>query len=143
VIAVDTQILVYAFRETPLLGEKAMGAIRSLVEGDDLWAIPWPCVHEFVNTVTRPRYFDPPSSLANAFDFLHELAVSSLLKYIGERPDHLLRLRGIAEEGGVVGGQIHDARIAAICLSHGVTELWTADRDFSRFPALRTKNPLL
>ena len=38
---------------------------------------------------------------------------------------------------------VHDARIAALCLSHGVRELWSADRDFSRFPALRTRNPLV
>jgi predicted nucleic acid-binding protein len=38
---------------------------------------------------------------------------------------------------------VHDARIAALCLSHGVCELWSADRDFSRFPALRTRNPLV
>jgi predicted nucleic acid-binding protein len=37
---------------------------------------------------------------------------------------------------------VHDARIAALCLSHGVYELWSGDRDFSRFPALRVRNPL-
>jgi predicted nucleic acid-binding protein len=43
----------------------------------------------------------------------------------------------------VTGPRVHDARIAAICLAHGVTELWTADRDFSYFPRLRTRNPLV
>ncbi len=38
---------------------------------------------------------------------------------------------------------VHDARIAAICLAHGVSELWTADRDFSRFPELKARNPLV
>jgi predicted nucleic acid-binding protein len=42
-----------------------------------------------------------------------------------------------------IGARIHDARIAAICLQHGVRELWTADRDFSRFPQLKTFNPLV
>lgn len=45
--------------------------------------------------------------------------------------------------GRIAGGTIHDARIAAICLSHGVSELWSADRDFSRFPALVIRNPLI
>jgi hypothetical protein len=27
-------------------------------------------------------------------------------------------------------------------LAHGVRELWTVDRDFGRFPALATSNPL-
>ena len=42
----------------------------------------------------------------------------------------------------VVGPKIHDARIAALCAEHAITELWTADRDFSRFTELRTRNPL-
>ena len=45
--------------------------------------------------------------------------------------------------GQVKGPMVHDARIATICVSHGVTELWTADRDFSRFPNVPTRNPLL
>ena len=44
---------------------------------------------------------------------------------------------------GVTGPKIHDARIAALCLDHGVDELWTSDRDFSRFRALRVRNPLV
>ncbi len=41
------------------------------------------------------------------------------------------------------GPLVHDARIAALCIDHGVTELWTVDRDFSRFPALPIRNPLM
>jgi predicted nucleic acid-binding protein len=52
-------------------------------------------------------------------------------------------LRPLIERGQIQGGRVHDARIAALCLQHGVTELWSADRDFSRFPALRVVNPLL
>jgi hypothetical protein len=43
----------------------------------------------------------------------------------------------------ITGPAVHDARVAALCLAHGVRELWTADRDFSRFPRLRAVNPLL
>jgi len=45
--------------------------------------------------------------------------------------------------GQIVGPRVHGARIAALCLQHGVRELWTADRDFSRFPQVKTLNPLL
>ena len=49
----------------------------------------------------------------------------------------------LLESSKVVGAKVHDARVAAICISHGVAELWTADRDFSRFPVLKTTNPLV
>lgn len=42
-----------------------------------------------------------------------------------------------------MGPRVHDARIAAICLQHGVRELLTFDRDFSRFPDLGTRNPVV
>lgn len=47
------------------------------------------------------------------------------------------------EAGRVKGPQVHDARIAALCLQHGVRELWAANRDFGRFPRLKTTNPLV
>ena len=49
----------------------------------------------------------------------------------------------LARRAKLVGPKVHDARIAAICLSHGVDVLFTADRDFSHFPDLKTRNPLL
>ncbi|MBK8458188.1 MAG: hypothetical protein IPL47_14680 [Phyllobacteriaceae bacterium] len=49
----------------------------------------------------------------------------------------------ISRQLAIAGGQVHDARIAAICIGHGVSARWTADRDFSRFPALKTANPLV
>jgi uncharacterized protein len=56
---------------------------------------------------------------------------------------HFGQLRAIMEQSNVSGPQVHDARIVAICLTHGVSELWSADRDFSRFPQLRVRNPLV
>jgi predicted nucleic acid-binding protein len=47
------------------------------------------------------------------------------------------------EQGRISGPQVHDARVAAICQDHGVRELWTADRDFGRFPALKVRNPFV
>ena len=41
----------------------------------------------------------------------------------------------------VTGGAVHDARIVALCLAHGVGTLVTADRDFSRFPGVRCETP--
>lgn len=68
---------------------------------------------------------------------------SPSLSLIGETPQHWATLSKLAAQAKVQGGAIHDARIAAICLDHGISELWTADRDFSRFPGLRVRNPLV
>jgi uncharacterized protein len=64
-------------------------------------------------------------------------------RVIGEPDGHFETLTRTLLESQTTGAKIHDARIAAICLAHGVDELWTADRDFGRFTPLRAKNPLV
>ena len=65
-IAVDTNILVYAHREDAPFHAAAIRCLTELAEGGAQWSIPWPCLHEFLAIVTHPRIFDPPSPLAIA-----------------------------------------------------------------------------
>ncbi len=142
--AVDTNILVYAHRtDSGEFHEPALRRLTDLAEEQERWAIPWPCIHEFLAIVTHPRIYDPPSSRAKALESVSVWLSSPGSRAIGEGPGYFDSLRRLVDEGRVAGGMVHDARVAAICLHHGVTVLWTADRDFSRFPALRTQNPLL
>lgn len=68
---------------------------------------------------------------------------SPSLVLLAESEGYWPELRLALQAGRVAGPQVHDARVAALCQSHGVRELWTADRDFGRFPALKVKNPLV
>lgn len=139
-IAVDTNLLLYAHREDSPWHEVTTDCLAELARGP--WAIPWPCVHEFLAIATHPRVFDPPSPLADALSAVESwLAVGtvSLLQEVEGYWEVLTRLLRAAR---VTGPKVHDARIAALCVQHAVTELWTADRDFSRFAGLRTRNPL-
>jgi predicted nucleic acid-binding protein len=60
-----------------------------------------------------------------------------------ESTTHWSTLRALLLDGRIGGAQVHDARVAALCRQHGVRELWSADRDFSRFGGLNVVNPLL
>jgi toxin-antitoxin system PIN domain toxin len=142
-IAVDTNILVYAHRnDLPFFNAAARG-MRELAQGRSLWAIPWPCIHEFYSTVTSPRRFQNPSTTAQALDQMSEWMSSPFVRLIGETASHMGHLQSMIVAGNVIGPMVHDARIAAICVQHGVREFWTVDRDFSRFPQLKCKNPLV
>jgi len=141
-IAVDSNILVYAHREDSPWHEAAFVCMRGLAEGRAPWAIPWPCLHEFLAVATHPRIYAPPTPLALAVDQLDAWLESPSLVLLAEDAGYWPRLRTLVLEGQVAGPKVHDARIAAICLQHGVGELWTIDRDFSRFPQLRVRNPL-
>lgn len=141
-VAIDTNILVYAHREDTEWHDRALARLLELAQSNDRWAIPWPCVHEFISVTTRERYFDPPSTLAQALAALEVWMQSPGLLLLHEGPGYFEKLSKLCTEGRVKGPMVHDARIAAICLNSGVAELWTCDRDFSRFSALRTVNPL-
>ncbi len=142
-IAVDSNLLVYAHREDAPWHDAAYVRIAELAEGQASWAIPWPCVHEFLAIVTHPKIYAPPTPLGKALEQFEAWLESPGLVLLSETEDYWLQLRPILVTGRVSGPQIHDARVAALCMEHGVTELWTADKDFGCFPDIQTRNPLV
>ena len=142
-IAVDTNILVYSHREDSPWHESAYSCVAGLAEGRSPWAIPWPCLHEFASIVTHPRIYAPPTSLAGAINQIEAWLESPSLVLLSESESYWPHLRTLIQAGKVTGPKIHDARIAALCLHHGVKTLWTADRDFSACTKHKTFNPLI
>ena len=142
-IAVDTNLLVYAHRADSDWHDRAEAAVRGLAEGAEPWAIPWPCLHEFIAIATHPRIYQPPSPFEVAARQVEAWLASPSLVLLTETTAHWPALRSVLGAGRVVGPKVHDARIAALCIQHGVRELWSADRDFSGMVGLVTRNPLL
>jgi toxin-antitoxin system PIN domain toxin len=143
VIALDTNILVYAHREESPFHAAAFRRVAALAEGPALWAIPWPCLHEFLAIVTHPRIYAPSTPLTHALDQVDAWLESPTLRLLAEGSEHWQALRAMVGDGRVTGAQVHDARVAALCRQHGVRELWSADRDFSRFTGFAVVNPLI
>ena len=141
-IAVDTNLLVYAHRWEATDDPEAFALIQSLAEGDDDWAIPWPCCYEFLSVVTNRRIWrESASTPEQAWQQLSVWAASPSLRMLGETEGFMDILGRFAQRPRVRGGVIHDARIAAICMAHGVEILLTRDRDFTLFPELPTRDP--
>jgi len=139
-IAVDANILVYAHRPDSPFHGLADRAVRDLAQGADSWALPWPCLHEFFSVVTNRRLFQAPTPPGSALNQIGYWLESPTVRVLSEAPSHLAVLTNLVSSADVAGLQIHDAKIAAICLSHGVRELLTMDRDFSRYPSLNTRS---
>lgn len=141
-IAIDTNVLVYAHRRESDLHEASLALMRDLAEGDRAWAIPWPCCYEFFSVVTNPRIWkDAATPPARAWRQLEAWTASPSNRLIGETDDFLDILGGLVQRPRVRGAIVHDARIAAICLAHGVEALLTRDRDFALFTGLTTRDP--
>ena len=139
--AVDTNVLIYAEMTTSQHHAAARELLRGLAEDARPWAIPWPCVYEYLRVVTHPRVYHPPAPLRVALADLRAIIASPSLVLLSETSRHADVMASVLEASGVAGNLIHDAHIAALCLEHGVSELLTGDRDFSRFPSLRVSHP--
>lgn len=113
------------------------------MRGAGRWAVPWPCVHEFVGVVTRPGVFKHPTLMQQALEAIRLLYDLDGCDFLAEGDCHFDVLVDLALIGKIAGAAIYDARIAALCLQHGVSELWSADRDFGRFPRMKVINPLV
>jgi toxin-antitoxin system PIN domain toxin len=135
-IAVDTNILVYAHRRQPPHHDKALAWLRHLAEGNIPWAIPVFSLAEFVRVVTHARVFTPPSTLEEALEALDGLLRSPTVRVLNPGPRFPALFRQAAATADARGNLAFDAQIAAVCREQGASRLLTLDRDFSRFPGL-------
>lgn len=140
-IAIDSNLLVYAFSARADEHQRAVVAVNELV-AMPVWGLPWTVVFEFVATVTDRR-LAARDHTAEAMAAVEAWLSSPGCRVLAEPPDVWPRARKLIEAAGLRGRDVFDARIAATCLAHGVREFWTNDGDFLAFPELRTRNPLV
>ncbi len=141
-IAVDTNLLVYSHRHEGPFHDQANKIIRDLAEGKQKWAIPWPCIYEFLRVVTHPHYFKPPTPAQSAEQSITSLCISPSVELLAEGPDGLAIFSNLERKYRVTGNAHFDLHILALCIEHGVSEIWTADTDFHRYKEIRAVNPL-
>jgi hypothetical protein len=139
VIAVDTNILVYAHREELPQHAVARARLTALAEGDAPWAIPVFCLGEFLRVVTHPRLFDPPHTIEEGCGALDRILESPSLRILNPAERFWAMLAEAVREADATGNLVFDAQLAALCREHGVSALLTEDRDFDRFSGLRTE----
>jgi toxin-antitoxin system PIN domain toxin len=137
--SVDSNVLLQAYSADAPWHAVSAALMNSLAESAAPWAIAWPCIHEFYGTVTRRTRFPLAPGPRAALDQIEAWLSSPSLTLLSESRDHWTTLSRLLREGDISGPVVHDAKIAAICLDHGVDELVTFDRDFSKFPELKVR----
>ncbi len=139
--AVDTNVLIFAEITSSRFHDRARQVLTELAEGDAAWAIPWPCVYEFLRVITHQRVYHPPVPRERALQDLKRILTSPSLVLLSETARHPAILESVIGNSGATGNLIHDAHIAALCIEHGISELISGDRDFLRFNDVRLVNP--
>ena len=138
-IAIDTNILVYAHREEYEEHKAARALLEELADGAALWGIPVFCLGEFIRVTTHPAILKPPSTALEATAALEALFDSASLRvlYPGERFPRLVT--ELVRTHRMTGNLAFDAQIAAVCLENGVREIRSNDHDFDRLKELRRR----
>jgi toxin-antitoxin system PIN domain toxin len=137
-IAVDTNILVYAHREEAPEHVEALAALTELAESQAAWGLPVFVLAEFLRVVTHQR-MTPPTSTLEALRKLDRLLESPSLRVLLPGTRYWPLLEEVAEEAAVKGNLFIDAQIVAVCLEHGATTILTEDRDFRRFSGITVR----
>ncbi|HEV2438584.1 MAG TPA: TA system VapC family ribonuclease toxin [bacterium] len=132
-IAIDTNILVYAHRPEFSQYARARERLTALAEGSALWALPVFCLGEFIRITTHPRFLTPPSTLDESLAALSGLLESPSLSILVPGDRFWALFQAALRESRSTGNLAFDAQIVAVCREHGARPLLTEDRDFGRF----------
>ncbi len=141
-IAIDTNLLVYAHRAAVPAHRAAQACIEEACNGPSGWGIAAPCVAEFYSIVTHKDSSGRPSSPDEAMAFLRMLVVEGEMAVWMPQDSFGTRLLQTAVDLNVSGPRIFDLQIALCAMDGGATELWTHDRHFTKVPGLRLHDPL-
>lgn len=135
-IAIDTNVLVYAHRGETELNASALNWLTGLCEGVDPWAMPVPCLSEFFRVVTHPRVLNPPSKLSEAIEFAVALLEAPSCRLLRPGSAYIQHFFDVMQSADARGNLVFDAQIVALCREHGISRVLTNDRDFERFGGL-------
>ena len=139
-IAVDANVLIYALDPKLPQHKEALRRLVELATGSTPWAVPFPCLAQFLRVVTH-RMFRAAIPRADAWHNLEILLASPSVQVLMPTSRHRALLREVMEESGADGDLVYDAQVATLCLEHGVREILTADKDFRRFPGIKATDP--
>jgi toxin-antitoxin system PIN domain toxin len=142
VIAVDTNLLVYAHRSGTPEHRRARRAIENAASSDRGWGIALASVGEFWSIVTHPLIGGGKQAGRRAAAFLRSLAEDADMLVWPPGPGFEGRLVQHALELDVRGARMFDLQIALVALEHGAHEIWTHDRGFVRIKGVSVHDPL-
>lgn len=141
-IAIDTNLLVYAHRSALPEHRAARRALERAARADAGWGISQTSLVEFWSVVTHPASAGRPSTPDEASAFLTRLQHDGGAQFWTPAPGFGERLLRLATGLGVVGTRIFDLQIGLVAFDNGASEIWTHDRRFVAPPGLRVHDPI-
>jgi len=141
-IAIDTNLLIYAHRAGVREHRAAQRAIETAANDARGWGISLASVSEFWSIVTHPAARGAPARPSQAMSFMTSLIESGGMRVWLPRAGFAVRLMQLASDLRVAGVRIFDLQIGLTAFDNGATEMWSHDAAFVRIPGLAVVDPL-
>jgi toxin-antitoxin system PIN domain toxin len=103
--------------------------------------LAWSVLGAFIRIATSPRVFERPLSLDQAVARVEGWLDQPCTRVVQPTQRHWDVFRELLVKGQASGNLVSDAHLAALSIEHGC-ELVSTDRDFSRFPGVKWRDPL-
>lgn len=139
--AVDVNVLLYASDSSSRFHDGARTLLDRLIRGPDLFYLFWPVVMGYLRLATHPAIFLTPLSQDEVAANVEELLGLAHARTSGEEEGFWEIYRTTTSDVSVRGNLVPDAHLVALMRQHGVTTLWTHDRDFRKFDGIQVRDP--
>ncbi|MGH2731353.1 MAG: TA system VapC family ribonuclease toxin [Actinomycetota bacterium] len=139
--AVDANLLLYASDSSSPRRDRATELLHRLAEGPELVYLFWPVVVAYLRLGTHSSVFEQPLSTEAARENITALLRLPHVRSPGELEGFWPVLERACAEGVVRGNLVSDAHLVALMRQHGVSTIWTSDRDFRRFEGIVARDP--
>ena len=137
----DTNVLLYASDESSRFHDRAIDVLQGLAAGPSLVYLFWPVALGYVRIATHPAIFQKPLTADEAMANVHDLLSRPHVRTCGEADDFWDVYRQVAGATPVRGNLVPDAHVVALMRQHGVSTIWSHDRDFVKFPGISVRDP--
>ena len=139
--SVDVNILIYAINRDAPHHRRARIFIESLASKPDTWAFPWPIAHSFIRITTHPSILPHPLSARQAVDAIEQFVQLPSVSMVNEISGFWERYKRDITSLHLKGNMIPDALLVNILKAHGITTLYSRDRDFLKFKGIKAIDP--
>ena len=142
-LAVDTNVLVYAADADSQFHGPCRDWLERQRARPDAWYTTWSILYEFLRVTTHPRVMRRPWSIMAAWEFVTALLASPGLDILVPTQRHAgVAANVFSELPDLSGNLIHDAHTAILLREHGIARICTRDTDFNRFQFLDVIDPV-